>query len=267
MMREELAILQNIKNIIQKELNRADVAINDDGSAPSMYDIRVGSKEKPEIAIEVTGVVDEKYTETSNLGPGKGPIHCSTAKGDWSITLKAGTSIKKFKKNMPLLLQMLESQKRYLVRLNGLMQAREPHLFNYLSSLGITLVHCYQQQGEGKVHLSLPGQGGTVSETGESLVSWLAEFLHSERNKDNLNKLQISGATSNHLFIWIDLCSVEFPVWYYLSNSIEHLPTKPLKLPEPINELWVKATFNFGKGLRWDGKSWKTFQTTIEQGC
>ena len=263
MQRKELALLQHIKTIIQWELDRVDVVINDDGSASSMYDIRVGSKEKPEIAIEFTMAVNEEFTETWNIGPGKGVIYCTEAKGNWSIELKAGASIKKFKKNLPFLLKMLESQQRYNVRLNGLMKVREPSLFNYLSSFGITQAHCSLEQGKGKVCLNVPVPDGAVSETGEVLVSWLTEFLYSKRNEDNLNKLQISGATNNHLFILVAISGAEFPAWYYLSNNLEHLPTEPPKLPEPINGLWVKSDFNEGKGLRWDGKAWKIFSTVV----
>jgi hypothetical protein len=39
------------RRIVEKELNRA-VVINDNGSAPGMYDLRVGPADAPEVAIE-----------------------------------------------------------------------------------------------------------------------------------------------------------------------------------------------------------------------
>ena len=51
------------QQIIQKELNRP-VVIHDDGSQPSMYDLRIGAVEAPDVAIECVGAVDSVFTET-----------------------------------------------------------------------------------------------------------------------------------------------------------------------------------------------------------
>ena len=38
--------------------------VNDDGSAPGMYDLRVGPANAPQVAIECVGAVDQTFTET-----------------------------------------------------------------------------------------------------------------------------------------------------------------------------------------------------------
>ena len=71
--------------VIERELNRR-VVVHDDGSQPSMYDLRIGTVEAPEVAIECVRAVDPVGTETWNVGPGKGPLHLAV-KGDWRIIM------------------------------------------------------------------------------------------------------------------------------------------------------------------------------------
>ena len=78
--------------IIETELNCV-VVIHDDGSKPSMYDLRIGSADAPEMAVECVGTVDPKLTETWNLGPAEGPLKLAL-KGDWLITLTPSIWIK-----------------------------------------------------------------------------------------------------------------------------------------------------------------------------
>jgi len=113
--------LEQAKKIIQNELKK-NVEINDDGTKPKMYDLRVGSSEKPEIAIEVTGAVNEEFTKTWNIGPAKGPLQFSSIQGDWVIEIAVETQIREFKQNIPQILKMLESQNRYLIRVDSSLQ-------------------------------------------------------------------------------------------------------------------------------------------------
>jgi hypothetical protein len=76
------------RRILEKELKR-DVTMNDDGSAPGMYDLRIGSADAPEIAIECVGAVDSTFTETWNVGPAREPLQLSIT-GDWRIVLARG---------------------------------------------------------------------------------------------------------------------------------------------------------------------------------
>ena len=53
------------RHIVAKELKRA-VELNDDGSVPSMYDLRIGPFDAPEVAIECVGAINSAFTETWN---------------------------------------------------------------------------------------------------------------------------------------------------------------------------------------------------------
>jgi hypothetical protein len=50
------------RRILEKELKR-NVALNDDGSVPGMYDLRIGSADVTEMAVECVGAVDPILTE------------------------------------------------------------------------------------------------------------------------------------------------------------------------------------------------------------
>jgi hypothetical protein len=51
------------RRVVQHALNR-DVQIHDDNSQPSMYDLRIGPADAPEVAIECVRAVNRTYTET-----------------------------------------------------------------------------------------------------------------------------------------------------------------------------------------------------------
>jgi hypothetical protein len=82
------------------------VHLHDDNSMSRMYDLRVGSADAPEVAIECVGAVDSNFTETWNVGPGKGPFTFSV-KGDWTVTIKAGARVKVVRQRIEQLLQEL----------------------------------------------------------------------------------------------------------------------------------------------------------------
>jgi len=96
------------QRIIQSELKKA-VTINDDGSKPGMYDLRIGPLDAPEVAIECLGAVDQTFTETWNVGPAKSPLELST-KGDWIITIADKASIKDIKQHIERILETLENR-------------------------------------------------------------------------------------------------------------------------------------------------------------
>jgi hypothetical protein len=81
------------RRVVENTLKRT-VVLNDDGSAPGMYDLRIGPSDAPEIAIECTGVVDPDFTETWNVGTGEGPLILpSVAIGSCRSNLQLGSSL------------------------------------------------------------------------------------------------------------------------------------------------------------------------------
>jgi hypothetical protein len=86
------------RGIVEDELKLSTV-INDDGTAPSMYDLRIGPADAPQFAIECFQSVDSAFTETWNLGPARGPLHLSL-ENNWIVEISAKARLKIFKLNI-----------------------------------------------------------------------------------------------------------------------------------------------------------------------
>ena len=82
---------------------------HDDGSANSMYDLRIGPAYAPEVASECVGAVDPILTNTWNVGPVRGPLKLALA-GDWSIIIRRNARIKAIKQRIEPLLRAAERQ-------------------------------------------------------------------------------------------------------------------------------------------------------------
>jgi hypothetical protein len=249
------------RRIVEKELGRT-VVINDDGSAPGMYDLRVGSADAPEIAIECVGAVDQTYTETWNIGPAKGPLQLSI-KGNWIVEIAATARVKAIRQSIEQLLQELETRRIYNVYVDYRLEWDAPALFRKLDSLKITHASCYTQQGVGKVHLTMPGTGGFVDKHGSALPAWVGEFLHHPARQDVLGKLQRSGAAERHAFLIATLKGVPWPVESYLMGNLDHVPGQAPDLPVPVTGVWVVSGMA-RRGVRWEGDTWKLFEARGE---
>jgi len=71
--------------ICQRELDQP-VEQHDDGTAPGMYDLRVGAVVGPAVAIECVRAVDATLEELWNVGAIRGPLMLGLT-GDWICTL------------------------------------------------------------------------------------------------------------------------------------------------------------------------------------
>jgi hypothetical protein len=249
------------RRIVEKELNRA-VVINDTGTAPSMYDLRVGPADAPEVAIECVGAVDQTYTETWNVGPARGPLQVSLT-GDWTVEIAPTARVKTIRKHIERLLQELEARGIYNVYVDWRIEWEDPELFGKLDSLKITHAYCHSQQGTGKVHLTMPGAGGFVDDHGSALPAWVGDFLRDPARQDVLGKLQRSGAAERHAFLIATLTGAPWPVESYLIGSLDHVPSQAPNLPAPVTGVWVVSGMG-RRGVRWDGTTWKLFEARGE---
>lgn len=244
------------RQVIEKELKQT-VVINDDNSAPGMYDLRIGPVDAPEIAIECTGAVDPAFTETWNIGPARGPMKLSIT-GDWNVVITPKTRIKTIKRDLEPILQELEHRGIENVHVDHRLKWRERTLFDDLQLLGITHAHCFRLQGSGKVHLGMPGIGGAVDNYGRAVPEWVSEFLRDSVRQDVLFKLQRSGAPDCHAFLFVTFAGAPWAVESYLTGELDHLPTQAPDLPPPVTEVWIVSGMSW-RGLRWDGNSWRLF--------
>jgi hypothetical protein len=253
---------ERARQIVSQELRR-DVACNDDGSGPSMYDLRIGPAEAPETAIECVGAVNQVWTETWNVGPARDPLQLSV-RGDWEVVVASGTRIKQIKQHIEYLLQELETRGIPEVNVNHFLRQHDKHLFDKLESLGITHAHCFRLPGSGEVHLEMPGMSGVVNARGDVITEWIGDFLLSPQRQDVLDKLNRSGALERHVFVIVEFAGAPLPVLYYLSKNIEQLPATAPDLPAPITGVWIASTIGT-EGIRWDRTGWRLFSTLLAE--
>ena len=103
-----MAVERWAQHIIEKELD-CPVVVHDDGSQPSMYDLRIGAVEAPDVAIECVGAVDPVRTETWNVGIGRGPLRLSV-KGDWITNIAREAHIRTIQQHIESIVRNLEER-------------------------------------------------------------------------------------------------------------------------------------------------------------
>jgi hypothetical protein len=244
------------REILERVLGQFTV-VNDDGRVDSMYDLRIGPSDKPLIAIEVVGAVDQKFTETWNVGPSRGPFKL-TVQGDWSITIKPGAHIKTLKKRIEPILQKLEAQGNLDARVDFRLEHDEKPIFDELESLDIEHVVCHCPEGSGKIYLWIGGTGGGIDYQGSEVPKWVGKFLHEPAQEDVVHKLKLSSASSCHAFVILSYRGAPWSVESYFTTELEHLPNEAPNLPKPISEVWLVHPWN-SRGIHWDGSSWQRF--------
>lgn len=247
------------QRIIQNELKRA-VITNDDGSEPGMYDLRIGPPDASEMAIECVGAIDQTFTETWNVGPAKGPLESST-KGNWIITLANKACVKAVNQHIHQILERLENQGVHNVLVDHRLKSHDAALFQELEPLGIRNALCYRLPGTGKIHLAIEGRGGPVDEQGSSVPEWIGTFLRDPAHQDVLSKLKRSRAAERHVFILVNYGGAPWPVESYLAGELAHIPNQAPDLPPPVTRVWIVSLLGRGKGIRWNGTSWRPFHT------
>jgi hypothetical protein len=250
------------QQIIQKELKKT-VTINDDGSKPRMYDLRIGPLDTPEMAIECVGAVDKTFTETWNVGPAKGPLELST-KGDWIITIADKARVKAIKQHVKPILERLEERGVENMIVNYQLKVHDAALFQELESLGIMDALCYRLPGTGEIHLTMQGKGGPVDQQGNSVPAWIGTFLRDPTRQDVLSKLKQSRAVDCHVFVIVDYGGAPWPVESYLAGGLAHVPNQVPDLPPPVTGVWIVSLLGRGKGIRWNGATWQAFNTRGE---
>jgi hypothetical protein len=257
-MGNRLTLEECARRILERELGRP-VILHDDGSRSRMYDLRVGSVERPESAIECIGAVDPQRTETWNEGPGRG---CFTLaiEGDWHVVLQPDTRVKRIRAELPSLLR--EFSRTGLVGftpVDAFLQISHPRLFQRLSRLKIDSVGRYEP-GTGRVSLGMTGYGGAVDPTGSEVPQWIGDFLRAEDRRDVLIKLASSNAEERHVFVGVSFGGAPWLVESYLGTESDIVPEATPDLPAPVDAVWIMHS---KKGLRWDGTVWRFFNAVV----
>lgn len=249
------------QQILERELD-CPVVVHDDGSQPSMYDLRIGAAEAPDFAIECVGAVDSVRTETWNVGPGTGPLHL-TVEGDWIITIARRTRIRTLRQRIEPILRGLEKRDVLRVGVGHPVKRHDYRLLQELESLGIRHASCFRMPGTGLVHWTMEGTGGFVDTAGSTLPQWIEEFLRDPEREDVLFKLNQTSAQERWVFVPVASGGAPWSVESYLTDEFECLPATGPNLPSPVTGIWVASTFG-SHGVRWDSAGWRLFRVKEE---
>jgi hypothetical protein len=256
-----VTVEQWAQQIIEKELN-CPVVVHDDGSQPSMYDLRIGAVEAPDVAIECVGAVDSVFTETWNVGPGKGPLRLAV-KGDWTIGIAWDAHVRTIRQRIEPILRNLEERDVRDVRVSHLLKRHDSRLLQELESLNIRYASCFRMPGTGRVHMTPEGVGGFVDSAGSALPQWIEEFLRDPEREDVLFKLRRTGAQERWVFVPVTFGAAPWAVESYLTGELEWLPATEPNLPSPVTGIWVASTYGT-HGVRWDIAGWRSFRIREE---
>lgn len=106
-----------VKACIEQELPRAQVDQHDDGSQPSMYDLKITYPDGMIAAVEVTSAMDEQQIRVRKSTRGRAVRWQEpNLVGGWDVRVAAPEVPKDLKKRLPDLLRDLERANRIAVR-------------------------------------------------------------------------------------------------------------------------------------------------------
>jgi len=246
--------------ICQRELQQV-VVIHDDQSESGMYDLRVGPRAAPAIAIECVRAMDRVLTELWNVGPARGALTLAVA-GDWIVTVTREARMKRLTGLEPALLEC-ERLGIPNVHVDWWFKSSHADLASDLERLGITWANCVRPEGAGKVYVTLDAVGGMVDEEGVAVVGWIGDFLRAPEQADVLRKLERSNAAQCHVVVPVGWSGAPWPVDSYLMNGIDVLPAGTPDLPQPVNSVWI-VSMHAAFGIRWDGAQWYRFDARMD---
>jgi hypothetical protein len=248
---------------IQQALPGSQVEQHDDGSKPSMYDLKILYPDDTVGAVEVTAAADAEQIELWKLvgGRGKRWIDSSLA-GGWLVRILPSTRARVLHEQLPDLLRELESRGVRAVRGNrssgDQFTAKAGELRIVEARQGAT---AYPGSIYVMIDQPLERMGGFLPATGDPLAAWLGEWLADPSRQDNLYKLMCSGACERHIFVLVPgFTSAPFAITHLLIDSGAPLPTIAPALPSGITHVWAMSMWDTGDGFRWSpDNGWERF--------
>jgi hypothetical protein len=104
-----------------------------------------------------------------------------------------------------------------------------------------------------------------VVDTGDAIATWVGKFLRQPQQADVLAKLDRSKAVQRYAFIILPgFSTAPFTVTDLLWRQDGPLPTASPALPAEVTHVWIVATWNVGRGLRWSPEEgWASFSKDV----
>jgi hypothetical protein len=252
-----------VKACIERALPNVTVDQHDDGSQPSMYDLKITYQNGATAAVEITAAMDEQQIRVrmSTRGRGQRWQEPSLA-GGWIVTVSASSVPKDFNRQLTGLLGDLEAASLVAVRGD---RSSSNQLVARAGALGVMEATQWQTAYPGSIYVMperpLDLSANYAPSTGDELANWLGPWVADPKRSDNLRKLANSGTSEGHLFILV-------PSFSLAPGTVDNLliePGAPLpevapQLPPEVTHIWAMSTWDSGDGFRWSaGEGWTRF--------
>jgi hypothetical protein len=211
------------------------VIVQDDGSEPSMPDIRIDYGTKPAAYVEVVVDIEPSYAAMDAEIFKSGQLPSDRI---WWVHLSGWSKIKDLRRRLPTLLG------------SGVL---DPETMQQLAMMGITVDGpATPQPGQtGGIYLIPAGVTGSASPAWASFMEWTAAFLASSRTADVRRKLAATNAPERHAFIGASFTTDGDAFFALAEEGRPALPPSNPTLPPEVTHLWVWTTPGIGRCLAW----------------
>jgi hypothetical protein len=256
-----------VKACIEQELPHVQVDQHDDGSQPSMYDLRITYTDGVVAAVEITAAMDEQQIRVRKSTQGRTTRWQEpNLAGGWDVRVSAPGVPKDFNKQLPDLLRGLEQAGLIAVR-GDKSSSDQPTVL--AGTLGVIEARQWQTAHPGSIYVMperpFDPSAGYVPSTGDELANWLGPWVAAPKRSDNLGKLANSGASERHLFILVPGFSLApDSVIDLLIEPGAPLPQVAPTLPPEVTHIWAMSTWDSGDGFRWStDEGWTRFTKVV----
>lgn len=228
---------------------------HDDGSKPSMYDIKITYPDSSTGAVEVTAAADAQQLELWRVvgGGGRQWIEPDLT-GGWVVRILPSTRGKNLLRQLPGFARDPEHLGVRVLRGDG---SSSDRLAARAGQFGVVELQQGPTAHPGSIYVMPPDKpleetGGFSPVTGDPLARWLGEWIAESSRRDNVRKLADSGARERHLFVLLPgFNRAPFAVNDLLMAPGAPLPTISPNLPTAVTHIWTMSLWDSGDGFRW----------------
>jgi hypothetical protein len=218
------------------------VVLQDDGSQNSMPDLCIKYADRPPAYVEVTVDVNGDYAEMATQAFAQSPFPADWA---WKVYIDvASPRLKELRVLLPRLLGHLH-------------EPPSAEIQQQLTSWGLSVYGPCPPGPDRPAGIYIRAEGIAGSADWDTYLRWVQEFLSSEENRDNREKLAATHAPERHIFIATSLSSPAGAYFALSDTTYPDLPPRDPDLPPEITHLWTWSQQLHNRCLAWfPDKGW-----------
>ncbi len=226
---------EQIAKVIIGHIEGKCVYEHDIGTSNGMYDLRIGDKDNPEAAIEVTRLVDKKWMDLWYAGPEHEPRKIQSQYA-WKVGIENKFRIKQNISELNNVIQQMEALG--LSTYWRFKDFRRPWR-KWAQEVGVQYIRISTWLEPGELVFSMVPTAFTFNEMGIGVSDEITAYLHSDKCRDNRDKLGKSNSHRRELFIFTGITGVAPRLESYVHTNCLTLPPDTPKLPHEITAIWI----------------------------